>query len=343
MISVKHSRGAYNVRFCSFAEVIGGIPSDALVVVDGNVAKLWPLGQERTFFAPPGEQTKCFAELEGIHRWLAKLGADRSSILYAIGGGVVGDLAGFAAATYMRGIRYVQVPTTLLAMVDSSVGGKVAIDIPEGKNLVGSFYPPTEVQTPLDALTTLPPREFTAGVAEIVKAGLIADERLTARLSTGKLTLDSSDLQSVIETSIKIKAAVVEADEEERTGLRATLNFGHTIGHALEAHLGYKDLLHGEAVAIGMVVESAIGVRLGITPPSVLDVVRQSIDVQALPSNHTVLANADELIALMRRDKKSEGGHIAMSLLTGIGQCKLVPNVEATLIREVLNEFAKDQ
>jgi 3-dehydroquinate synthase len=209
----------------------------------------------------PGEASKSIETADALWRQLLELGTDRQSIVVAVGGGVVGDLAGFVAATYARGIRLVQVPTTLLAQVDSSVGGKVGVNLPGAKNMVGAFWQPAGVWIDVDTLETLPPREYTAGLAEVVKYGVILDAEFFDRLESGVTKLRERDPEMLCETiahCCRLKADIASADERELTGSRAVLNYGHTVGHALEAATDYGTLLHGEAVAVGMIVASRL-------------------------------------------------------------------------------------
>jgi 3-dehydroquinate synthase len=249
----------------------------------------------------------------------------------ALGGGVVGDLAGFVAATYMRGVPLVQIPTSLLAQVDSSVGGKVGIDLPEGKNMVGAFYPPERVSICTETLDTLSQREFDNGMAEVWKAGFILDRSLVDRLVAKSLTRDE-----MVQRCIEIKRQVVEADEFETNGERAKLNFGHTVGHAVEKLTGYGPVLHGEAISIGMVIEARLGEAIGLSEPGTHDAVEECLGSQGLPTTSLVLRNIDMLIETMRRDKKASGGRLAFSLLTHIGGCKLVEDVPESDVRKVL-------
>ncbi len=219
---------------------------------------------------PPGEATKSEPYLFRLYRRAVASGLDRSGLFVALGGGVIGDLAGFAAATFLRGVRYVQIPTTLLAMVDSSVGGKTAIDLPEGKNLVGAFHQPALVIADTDTLRTLPPREFASGMAEVIKYGVIRDAALFEFLESAFPSLSNAGvgaLTEIIARCCRIKAEVVQADERE-SGPRAILNFGHTVGHAIEALAGFDRLRHGEAIAIGMVFAARVSERLRGWPPS---------------------------------------------------------------------------
>jgi 3-dehydroquinate synthase len=269
---------------------------------------------------------------------LADSGAKRDASVVALGGGVVGDLAGYAAASYMRGIALVQVPTSLLAQVDSSVGGKVGIDIPEGKNLVGAFHPPVAVQIATELLGTLPLREFNNGSAEIWKTAAILDEDLFCRLEARGIVANSEDLDEIVAKCVRWKAMIVAADEYETTGLRAILNFGHTVGHAIEQVLHYNGILHGEAVAIGMVKEALVGEMLGITPKGCAERLRTALSKHGLPTEMPAGIPVDNLISAMAKDKKGVGQtrDLAFSLLEGIGKCKLYTTIPRDSVREAL-------
>ncbi|CAN5535948.1 3-dehydroquinate synthase [soil metagenome] len=336
--SIRHSRGNYQVRFMSLASSKDQL-ENSFVITDTNVEKSWhqllPSTAKRLAL-PPGEQTKSLIWFDRACQWLAEEGADRHSTIVAFGGGVIGDLVGFVAASYMRGVKYIQIPTTLLAQVDSSVGGKVAVDIPQGKNLVGAFYPPELVAVDPYTLATLSARQFRNGMAEVCKYGFILDPTLATKLANNVINGRSNDLESIISRCIELKKDCVEHDEFETTGLRAKLNFGHTIGHALEQMTGYKSYLHGEAVAIGMVAESKLGEMLGVTLPGTTESVIATLKLQGLPVTSEHLTMTDELMASMKRDKKARSGSIAFSLLTEMGGCKLVEDVGESDIRAAL-------
>jgi 3-dehydroquinate synthase len=321
---IEHHLGSTEIRFQA---VEPQALAESWVVTDSNVAGAWPglvAGLERVLVLPPGESTKSMIWLERVCSWLASTGANRRSRLAAVGGGVIGDLAGFAAASYMRGIEYVQVPTTLLAQVDSSVGGKVAIDLPEGKNLVGAFYPPSEVLSDIGFLHTLDVRQFRSGMAEVCKYGFVMDSALSAQLCSERVGPDS--IGPIVHRCVALKKGIVEEDEFETKGLRAILNFGHTIGHAIEQVTEYRRYLHGEAIAIGMIAEARLGVRLGVTPPDVPEQVRTTLANQGIEIE-TSGCDPDALLAAMRRDKKVTAAGIGFSLLTEIGGCKLIEGV----------------
>jgi 3-dehydroquinate synthase len=267
------------------------------------------------------ETAKTLANVEKIARALVKAGADRHAVVIAVGGGVVGDVAGFAAASYLRGIALVQVPTTVVAQTDSAVGGKTGVNLPEGKNLVGAFYPPRLVVADANLLNTLTEREFRGGLAEVIKYGVIADAKLFAFLEKnfGKLLRrDASALGHVVARSVEIKAQVVGKDERE-SGLREILNFGHTFGHALESVTGYRKYQHGEAVAWGMMAAVLYGHEIGITPAGdaarIISLVRQMGKLPEWPK-----VPAKRLIELMGSDKKTRAGKLRFVLTAGIGK-----------------------
>lgn len=314
------------------------LQSDSILVTDSNVFHFWKNSLKRfaTVEVEPGESSKSIEVYEKVLCSLIEIGATRETTLVAFGGGVVGDLTGFVAATYMRGVPFVQIPSSLLAMVDSSVGGKVGIDMDSAKNLVGAFKPPSAVYVCPELLNTLPDREFTNGVAEIVKAAFIADQDLLRIVAREKLTKNVSNLEDVIRRSIEIKSAIVESDEFETSGIRATLNFGHTIGHALEQALGYHGILHGEAIAVGMAVETQLGEKLGITPHGLADQVIEILTLQGLPSDLPPEVDPEQILPAMRLDKKRSGSGLAFSLLIGLGECKLVTGISESNVMELL-------
>ncbi len=290
---------------------------------------------------PDGEAHKDWPNLQLIFDALLTNGCDRKTILFALGGGVVGDMTGFAAASYMRGVPFVQVPTTLLAQVDSSVGGKTAINHPLGKNMIGAFYQPQLVVCDLDVLKTLPARELSAGLAEIIKYGPIADMVFFDWIDINLPALlagEPSALAHAIQRSCEIKAQVVGQDEREQ-GLRAILNFGHTFGHAIESGLGYGQWLHGEGVACGMLMAAHLSQRLGLVDAAFVNRLTQLIDRAGLPVKGPILSqtdNAGRYLELMRGDKKSEAGEIRFVLIDAPGNATLRAAPDA-LVREVIN------
>lgn len=331
-MKVNHSRGSYPISFCRRGEIASLEHVCKAVITDRNVRLAlegsWP--NLPTLVLPPGEGTKSLRHFGECLEWLAREGVQRGDRIAAIGGGVIGDLAGFAASAYLRGIGFIQVPTTLLAMVDSSVGGKVGIDLDAGKNLAGAFHPPSEVLIAEDALETLPVRQLRNGMAEVWKYVFIADPALAHTIEAGPIG------EAAIRRCIEIKKEIVEDDEFETTGRRATLNFGHTLGHALETLTGYEALLHGEAISIGMVWEAALGEKLGVTRTGTKEAVEEKLRSAGLPT-HFPDADADRLIELMGHDKKRKGSGFAFSLLTEVGECKLFTEVDVALVRAVLS------
>ena len=286
---------------------------------------------------PDGEAHKDWSSLNLIFDRLLAEACDRKTVLFALGGGVVGDMTGFAAACYMRGVPFVQVPTTLLAQVDSSVGGKTAINHPRGKNMIGAFYQPLRVVCDLDTLDSLPPRELSAGLAEVIKYGPIADPAFLGWIEQNigaLMARDKAALAHAVKRSCEIKAAVVGHDERE-SGLRAILNFGHTFGHAIEAGLGYGEWLHGEAVGCGMVMAADLSVRLGLMPPAFLERLRRLIERAGLPTVGPRLG-ADRYLELMSVDKKAEGGEIRFVVIESLGQASMRAAPDA-LVRDVLD------
>ncbi len=273
---------------------------------------------------PEGEEHKNLEAVSAIYDRLIRERFERGSFLLALGGGVVGDITGFAAATFLRGISYVQVPTTLLAQADSSIGGKTGVNHKEGKNLIGAFYQPRLVLIDVAMLRSLPPRELAAGLAEVIKYGIIADPSLFAMLEAeleNLLDLQMAPLCEVVADSCAIKAGVVEKDERE-SDVRAVLNFGHTVGHALESLTGYGKFLHGEAVAIGMIQAAAISVRQGCCDRASFERIRRLITRAGLPTEIPADVEFQELIQRMETDKKSTEGKIKFVLCEGIGKTR---------------------
>jgi 3-dehydroquinate synthase len=286
----------------------------------------------------PGESAKTIINTERIFDRLAALGASRDGAVIALGGGVVGDLAGFAAACWMRGVDFIQMPTTLLAMVDSSVGGKTGVNLAAGKNLVGAFHQPRVVVADTSTLATLPAREYAAGLAEVVKYGAIGDAAFFAWLEANASALAARDGDALVEAiavSCRSKASIVARDERE-TGERALLNFGHTFGHAIESASGYGSLLHGEAVAIGMVLATALSARLGLASSDDGERLARLLSRFALPTTLPSGLDTDSLIGRMRLDKKNVSGRLRLVLWRGIGKAEIVPDVDEATIRDVL-------
>lgn len=322
-------------------------PSSALIVTNTTVGPLY--GEKvrkicneevRTEYLelPDGEAFKNWDSVFMVLTKLAEMGADRKSIVIALGGGVVGDLAGFAASIYMRGIKFIQVPTTLLAQVDSSVGGKTGMNMAAGKNMIGSFHQPSAVIADSSVLKTLPAREVSAGIGEIIKHGMLADADYFADLEANMeslMALDSEKTAEIVAGSCKIKSAVVAEDEKE-AGRRACLNLGHTFGHAIEKLTGYGTWLHGEAVGCGLMLAANLSQKLGNLSEEDVERVRKLLERANLPVRIEGLS-VDDAIKAMKGDKKSTGGVIHFVLLKKLGE-SYVSEVPEELVRKVLVE-----
>lgn len=330
-----------------------GLPAAAaaLIVTNTTVAPLYSArlraalaGRYRAVHEvvlPDGEDHKDWPTLNRIFDALLAHGCDRKTVLFALGGGVVGDMTGFAAASYMRGVPFVQVPTTLLAQVDSSVGGKTAINHPMGKNMIGAFYQPARVVCDLDTLATLPARELSAGLAEVIKYGPIADMAFLEWIEANMAALmrrEPAALAHAVRRSCEIKSDVVGQDERE-SGLRAILNFGHTFGHAIESGLGYGEWLHGEAVGCGMVMALNLSQRLGLVDAAFVRRVTALIRKAGLPTVGPDLG-AERYLELMRIDKKSEAGEIRFVVIERPGQAA-VRGAPDDLVRQVLADCTR--
>jgi 3-dehydroquinate synthase len=298
---------------------------------------------------PAGESTKSFAQLENLLAQLFEAKLERGDTIIALGGGVIGDLTGFAASIFRRGIDYIQIPTTLLAQVDSSVGGKTAINTAFGKNLIGTFHQPKLVLADMATLDTLPQRQMLAGYAEVVKYGLINDARFFYWLGDNNermLARDSQALQHAIALSCRAKATIVAEDEREG-GRRALLNLGHTFGHALEAETGFSDkLLHGEGVAMGMVMAFELSAKLGLCDDSVASIVKSHLDHIGLMTRPGQIAganfDAETLLGHMMQDKKVKEGEITFVVAAGIGQACLQSGVSDATVKDVLEQALAD-
>jgi len=330
----------------------------AAIVTDRKVARHWLDKAEASLsrsgiaasriIVEEGETSKTFAGLERVSEALIAAKVERNDLVIALGGGVVGDLAGFAAAILRRGVDFVQVPTTLLAQVDSSVGGKTGINSPQGKNLLGAFHQPLLVIADTAVLDTLSPRQFRAGYAEVAKYGVLGDEAFFAWLEANHADIfgGGAAREHAIATSCRAKATIVARDERE-IGDRALLNLGHTFGHALEAATGFSDrLYHGEGVAIGMVLAAEFSAELGMLAPADANRVRHHLAEVGLPTHLQDIAgfaqeglpDADALLALMAQDKKVKRGQLAFILLNAIGHAAVVPDVEPTQVRDFLEK-----
>lgn len=335
--SLSHPISVSSESSDSIVSLVGSVVSrldrcnHVIIVADGSVAELYgkpiqkqleSLGLRTSMLAiPSGEQSKSLSELARIWEFMLREKTDRASVVIAVGGGVIGDLVGFAAASYTRGLRFVQVPTTLLAMVDSSVGGKTGINLPSAKNMIGAFWQPTSVVIDTRTLDSLPDREFQSGLAEVAKYGMILDEDLFEYLESHAAAIGGrhpESIQHIIGRSCQLKADVVSKDERETTGLRAILNYGHTFAHAIEADTKYGQLLHGEAVSIGMHLAARTAARCGMIGDSIVE--RQAALLQrlGLPVQFEGL-KPHRLWELMQNDKKVENGKLSFILPTRIG------------------------
>lgn len=323
-----------------------------MVVTNPKVGRLYAKEAEKSLtkagfevikvVIPDGERYKSHRSVQKIYIQCVKHGFNRSSTVVALGGGVIGDLAGFAAATFLRGIHFIQVPTTLLAQVDSSIGGKVGINLSSGKNLVGAFYQPRLVFADLEVLKTLSEKDFANGLSEVIKYGVIYDQSLFSFIEKNIEALIKRELgvlEKIISTCCRIKAVVVSRDERE-SHLRAILNFGHTIGHALEGVSGYKTYTHGEAVSIGMVGACKIAGELGIADHSIEMRVKNLLEKVGLPVRIEGICLAwDRFFDFLQRDKKALEGKIRFVLPTKIGQVKLVESVPLTLVEKTMKSL----
>ena len=327
-------------------------PSAAYIVTDEGVyrqARRAQVSMEAAgipthmFLIPPGEKSKTHQTAQHLYSWLADRKAERGHLLMAVGGGVVGDLAGFVAATYVRGMPFAQVPTSLLAMLDAAIGGKVAVDLPQGKNLVGAFHQPKLVLADVQTLRTLAPRELTSGWAEAIKHGLITDLGLLATFERERESIQALEegvATEVIRRSVAVKANVVSQDEKETLGIRVLLNYGHTIGHAIEAATSYGSVLHGEAVSIGMMGAAYIGNALGITSDQDVDRQRSLLKGFGLPLSSPGI-DVDAVGQAMLSDKKTSGSAIRWVLLDGIGNAVTRNDVPPELVAETLTKLAQ--
>ncbi len=328
-------------------------PSCVYIITDESIlehARKVQISMEKSgiashmYIVPPGESSKTLETVQQIYSWLAGRKAERRHLIVAVGGGVIGDMAGFVAATYLRGMPFVQVPTTLLAMMDASIGGKVAVDLPQGKNLVGAFYQPKFVLSDVETLVSLPERELNSGWAEAIKHGLILDQDLLGifenRVNEVR-SLDRDIATEIIRKSVAIKANVVSRDERETLGIRILLNYGHTIGHAIESSTGYTKYLHGEAVSIGMMAAAKIGQLAGILREE--EVIRQEdvLKSYGLPVRAQGLV-AEEIIEATTSDKKTSDGIVNWVLLNGLGNAVTDNNIPINHVLDAVNFVIKD-
>lgn len=295
---------------------------------------------------PSGEASKSLAESERLWNEFARLKIDRKTAILAVGGGVVGDLTGFVAATFSRGLRFWQVPTTLVAQVDSAIGGKTGVNLPAGKNLVGAFWQPRGVVADISTLTTLPDREYVSGLAEVVKYGMIIDTDFFHWLEDNALRVKDREKRSVahiVRRSAELKTLVVERDEREITGLRACLNYGHTFAHAFETATGYGTLLHGEAVSLGMMAAASLACSMNRIDQLVVDRQQKLLETLGLPVSTTTLNGIkdDDLLGVMSRDKKNVGGKLRFILPSTIGEVETVDNVCHEFVVSAINRLRR--
>jgi 3-dehydroquinate synthase len=358
-VSVNLGERSYNIYIdVANLNIIGKLIQDMkvnqkiLMISDTTVGELYGLQlikllEELDFTAElycvsPGEHSKSLDDAMKLYTKAITLGLDRNSVIIALGGGVIGDLSGFVAATYLRGIPFVQIPTSLLAQVDSSVGGKVAVNHPMGKNLIGAFYQPRAVVIDIDFLTSLPDRELYTGLAEVIKYGMIADKNFFNYLrdySQRILDKDSSILTEIVRRSCEIKACIVEEDECE-SSIRAILNFGHTIGHAIEANTDFSVYNHGEAVAIGMYGAALISNHLGRCSKITVDTLKHTLIQFNLPV-YAPECNVDDLFKLLYRDKKVLDNKINWVLLNEIGEVSICNQVPENIVKMALTEITQ--
>jgi 3-dehydroquinate synthase len=356
---VRTSQERYQV-ICGWGvlDVIGdrmrllGLSGKAVIISDSNVYHIYGRRVKSvlegthyktlSFVVPPGETSKSFEVASKIYDFLISNRVERGDIIIALGGGVIGDLAGYVAASYLRGLPYVQVPTSLIGMVDASIGGKVAVNHPQGKNLVGAFYQPRFVLTDVQTLTTLPKRELTSGWAEVIKHGLVLDDALFEFLkvqSAELMRLDPAATVEAIARSAAVKATVVTQDEKE-TGVRIVLNYGHTIGHGLEAAGHFETFSHGEAVAIGMVGAAKLSQRVGLLPGKLVKEHQVVLQKFGLPTSTKEVRESD-VIAAMQVDKKTKDGAIRWVLLEEIGKPAIRADIDVRQVGAVLEEILK--
>ncbi len=335
-LRVSAENGSYDINIGGgliSADILSGYPNYA-VITDENVFKLYGslFDAKRTIVLPPGEESKNFENLKMILERLLDMGLTRNDAVVALGGGVVGDIAGFAAAVYKRGARFVQIPTTLLAQVDSSVGGKVAVNLEGGKNMAGVFYQPEVVIADTAALDSLDKRQYAAGMAEVIKYAYIADAELYIKLKEG-----GAAPEDIIRTCCAIKAKIVEQDPYDH-GLRMILNYGHTIGHAIETAAGYGKYLHGEAVALGMVYAALIGERLGISPEGLMEDTKALVSQYDLP--YTIEDDAlKNALRYISADKKADADGISFIFINKVGSA-VIEKVKTDKILNILGELA---
>jgi 3-dehydroquinate synthase len=357
---VEHASGQYPVYVNSgWLEALAGLVassgcSRAIVVTDENVDRVCG-GRFKAALAstgcivnavaiPAGEASKSLDQAARLYRQLQESGADRRATIIALGGGVVGDLAGFVAATWMRGIRLIQIPTTLVAQVDSSIGGKTGVNLPGIKNAVGAFWQPEFVGIDTSLLLTLPENEYTSGLGEVVKYGLILDAELLQWLLQNAGAIRNREpavLAAVVRRCCRLKADIVRDDERETTGLRSILNYGHTFGHAIESVFGYGEWKHGHAVAAGMMAAARLAVAEKTAAPELVGLQKSVLRALDIPHAFPKQRHA-ELLEAMRHDKKSQNGALRLVLLTGAGEAKLVSDIRAEAVLKAMSATAEE-
>jgi 3-dehydroquinate synthase len=349
-IQIEHPNGRYNVivgqKLLPQLKALAGLVGPVVIVTDVNVGRLYRKQLESAGFTsiitvPAGEYYKRLETVSFLYDQFLEAGLDRQGTVVALGGGVVGDMAGFAAATYMRGVRFVQCPTSLLAMVDASVGGKTGVDLPQGKNLVGAFKQPTAVIADLDTLATLPPEEFAGGMAEVIKSGLIGDPKLFERLESNEQAVDGQSagdrLHSIVVDTIRVKQKVVQDDPFEN-GRRAVLNLGHTFGHAIEQVSGYS-VSHGYGVAMGLVAAARLSAVLGHCDSTLEQRIEAVLLKQRLPIRIPADLTADAIVQAMSSDKKKTAGKLRFILLRDVGEVFVSGEVAETAVRETVGSL----
>lgn len=326
------SSGESIIESCSWEQLKAEL-SSCFVAADPNAAQGRLDADRVQHFIVPEEKDKSWPEAGRLLEAMAAAGLRRDALVAAFGGGITGDIVGFAASIYMRGLRVLQAPSTLLSMVDSSVGGKTAVHFAGAKNIIGSFWQPGRVLICLDLLSTLPARQWQSGAAEVWKYATIARPQLWDQLCSSPIGPECEELEAIVWECIQTKAEVVAEDERETTGRRAILNFGHTVGHAIEAVTGFTRFTHGEAISIGMAVEAKLGADLGVTSPQAAAEVVRGLASQGLPTRLPADLSIEDLMAEMARDKKANRSGLAFSFIEEIGACKLVTGVSESQVQ----------
>ncbi|MBK8988880.1 MAG: 3-dehydroquinate synthase [Chloroflexi bacterium] len=346
-LPVSHPTGQYDIivgeELLPRVGELAGITGSFVVITDAHVGPMYAaccVGATAVITVPAGEHHKTLSTVQRLYDELLAAGLDRTGTIVALGGGVVGDMAGFAAASYLRGVDFVQCPTTLLSMVDASVGGKTGVDLPQGKNLVGAFKQPTAVLADVSTLRTLPPAEFAAGMAEVVKHGLIASPGLFARLAIGDWRLHAdnqaliANLASLVLEAVQVKRDVVQQDPFEQ-GRRAVLNLGHTFGHAIEQVSGYA-VRHGEGVAMGLAAAAHLSARLGFCDPALPTRIEAVLQNVGLPTRIPANLPPQRLYQAMGHDKKKAAGKLRFVLLRDVGDVFVAGDVAETAVLDTL-------